>query len=571
MYPWGGNTVPFLGLLTAIVGTCTTIAVVFTEPYITIAGALSTDSHTSYTLLLAMASTLIASFITGQIRQLLLRQIDASLDSDDDTNLNERALIPVSRFALLDGRWQTILTMSSVAEKFRHPRIAIVYLVTGLISSTLITAFSPNNTVRQYPFSSVLPLGPNRCVVGEAASRQYSLDYWWPTPDSALGAESGYFIPAPLSDCPTEDAITLSGNINIDNPSVYAYVDGGVAVGPTAIGTPMTIYSSTGWPNPGLAELIDMYGPNIANTSQCVPVMVKNPISCHMGGYVEINGPYAVTAVGDDGQCSQPANFNFSTAPSAFSSISAHGMCPHGRVGQGTIVFGAFWYYAQLLALTVGDTEFVPGSGSNNGTYTVTCSVDTTDVFEYRMVTLSMQNSEIITTSRYAKSLTGGEACNPSFNTTGQVQYATAAAANWELLKEGEGFDGFFEAIMRVSVINSTAFEPREPPWAFNNSVNALEDVMGLTAALVLSRINSSTVSIPGNSVVTATRIGSGRWYTVFLCLPVGFASIILAILMATTKSNAKVNSGSLDSLIKFGRTISDVPLATLLHDEDDR
>jgi hypothetical protein len=41
--------------------------------------------------------------------------------------------------------------------------------------------------------------------------------------------------------------------------------------------------------------------------------------------------------------------------------------------------------------------------------------------------------------------------------------------------------------------------------------MNALEDILGLTAALVAARPNSSTIAINGSTFVTPTRVGSGE------------------------------------------------------------
>ena len=227
----------------------------------------------------------------------------------------------------------------------------------------------------------------------------------------------------------------------------------------------------------------------------------------------------------------------------------------HGNVGQGTIVMGAFWHYAEYIALSMGDSDWEPNE--TDSTYTVTCSLDTTTVFDYRTVTFSQQSSSIITESGYAKSLVGGEPCTPDTPTIGLVQFATSAAANWAPLKEGQMLDGLSDSILQVSVRNVTALLGREPPWAFNNSANALEDVLGLTAALVVSRINSTTVAVDASAVVTARRIGTGSLYALAFSLPSAIAAVVLLSLLrfAFTASNLPATSSSMISLIRLGRT----------------
>lgn len=571
---------PSLAFAVAGLTTAAIVLVAFTNLYLTTSGPFSSDTHTLYILALSIISTLLSAFIASQARLLFLRQIDRRLYNA--TSSDRQVLVSSPDFGNIDRRWKVILAVSTLLEKFRHPRIAIVYLLTGLTTSAIIAAFSPSVTLRPYPFTPILPLGgdSDRCVPGELPSKPMHVAYWWSIPNSMLGAESGFFIWASLDDCPTRQAISLTGSINIENPSVFAYDDKGVAVHPSAIGTPLTIYYSEGdWsndPNVGVQGLITRYGPNIYNTTQCVPVMIKNPISCHTGGQIIVDSDSSATAVADDGTCNSTHSFAFNPndpfgADGTTTGIMSDGMCTHGAVGQGTIVISALWHYAQYLALTVGDSEFIPGDTVEDGQYTVTCSVDTTDVFDYRLVTLSLQDSEVITESGYAKSLVAGDSpCTPAFNSAGLVQIATAAAANWEPLKQSQNLDGLFEAILQQSVINITALTPRQPPWAFPNSNNALEDVLGLIAGLVVSRINTTVSSFSGTSLVTATRVGSGSWYAVLLAIPPGLLTIILAFLVFRNSRVFQVNSGSLVSLVRFGQNLYQ-PLATPDFEEEGR
>lgn len=436
-----------LALLGALTITCGVTIIVFVEVYLTHWGTYSTTEHSIYIVALTITSTLLASFITNQIRKLLLMQVDHKL-----TNFTG----PESQnFEYLNRRWQTILGIESLFIKVGHPQIAIIYLATGLITTALVASFSPSTTIRQYPFLSVLPLGPNRCVAGWLPSKPAKVAYWWPP---LPGFDDGYFIYAALDDCPTRDAMTLMGNININNPSVFAYADKDVAVHPTAVDTPLSIYSSEGSsssPDEGLHVLVQRYGSSVVNTTQCVPVMVKNPISCHKGGSILTVGSESATVFSDDGMCNWTAHFDVSNPfdneeGGAMDDI----MCTHGSVGQGTIVIGAFWHYAQYLALTMGDYNWVPDQ--DDSTYTVTCSADATNIFDYRTVTFSQQSSSIITESGYAKSLVGGASCTPDTPTIGLVQIATAAAANWAPLKEGQELDGLFDSILQVAVQNIT-------------------------------------------------------------------------------------------------------------------
>jgi hypothetical protein len=354
--------------------------------------------------------------------------------------------------------------------------------------------------------------------------------------------------------------VTLAANININNPNTFAYADMGVAVHSSAIGTPITVYSSQLETAPDFNALFGVYGPNIVNTTQCVPVMRRNPISCRTGGTVTVDtSSQQVSAVSADGRCMYTASFLLSVTKN---SVMVKKMCPYDDIGQGTIVIGGTMAYGNNLARSIGDMS--AAGDTSLATYAVTCKVDTRDVFEYRTVTLGLQNSNT-TQSSYARSLTGQEPCSPGSPESpsiGDVLFATSAAANWQLLVQNDGIDGWFDTICQLTLCDTTS---RTPPWAFSNSVNGLEDALGLTAALVASRnaiyvskINSSTIDVNGTVVVIASRVGGGRTVALVFAIPPTVAAAILLYLMITTSLSETVqySASKLGDLIAFGELL---------------
>jgi hypothetical protein len=295
-----------------------------------------------------------------------------------------------------------------------------------------------------------------------------------------------------------------------------------------------------------MTKLLGIHGSNAVNTSQCVPVMRRNPISCHVGGSVVAGSAYNLTVTSDDHLCSVEVYF-LGFDPRTDNTMGK-GMCAHGAVGQGTIVFGATYSYITWLAesMDVNISTTHPGD-----TWAVSCSVDTTDVFEYRAVTLSFQNVNI-SGSTYSRLLSGGEACTPEVSILGDELFATAAAANWYPLMQNEGLDGLFDLIGQLAGF-------RGPPYAFNNSVNALEDVLGLTAAIVSSRLNS-TLQLPvnGSAYITAARVGSGNDFALAFVLPSFACCVIIVYLLSTSQMLKSVNytSSSLTDLLELGRKL---------------
>jgi len=193
-------------------------------------------------------------------------------------------------------------------------------------------------------------------------------------------------------------------------------------------------------------------------------------------------------------------------------------------------------------------------------TYVVTCDVDTRDVFAFRNVTFSSQTSGSNTTTTFARRLDatfGGNECSPPSDygsNTGLL--AIAALANWQTLNQNIDYDGWFDSIDQFATGKSGS-PSREPPWAFSNSKNALEDVFGLTAALVSSRMNSTVVKIPAQVTITNTRIGTGHPVAILYAIPPLVVAVILLyqIVHSFGLQKQRYTTISLEDLTFLGRT----------------
>jgi hypothetical protein len=180
--------------------------------------------------------------------------------------------------------------------------------------------------------------------------------------------------------------------------------------------------------------------------------------------------------------------------------------------------------------------------------------VDARDILEYRTVTLNLQNSNTSDPS-YARSLQGHEPCYPTPGTSAinDGLIATSAAANWQILSQNAGDDGLLD------LLSDLTDNWRPPPYAFNNSLNALEDALGLISALVASRINSSTTAASnGTAVITATTAGSRKPFAFAFIFPPVAAAIILFYLIVKTRAikGELLRSSKLKDLIKVGQAL---------------
>lgn len=104
----------------------------------------------------------------------------------------------------------------------------------------------------------------------------------------------------------------------------------------------------------------------------------------------------------------------------------------------------------------------------------------------------------------------------------------------YQALRENTGDDGFFQTIANA-VTSSNFTGPRTGLWAVPQSANALEDVLGLTTALVLSRDWYSTTGVMSSFAVEVTRAGSGSLYGVVFMVPLLAAALVLVVLLLRT------------------------------------
>ena len=379
------------------------------------------------------------------------------------------------------------------------------------------------------------------CVYIANASFDDHRPYSWSSPNG-----SHFFVPVNAGGCPTRFAEILSGNINPVSPQKFAYSDMGVAVTSSAIAAPVSICSSQPNGSPALEVLLQSYGTLLLNTTQCVPLMHKNPVQCRPGGMLQYGG-YAtignvgiyyqeVTAISADDSCNisslfpLPSNENVTSA-----NIMLNSFCPangNNSIGKGTTIFTGNYGYGYWLASFIndpnGNVTVTPGY-----TYAVTCTVDASDVFSYRKVTLTLQGSSNASDTSFARILSSsGEECQPVQPTISNILFATAAAANWQLLSQNVGLDGLTDSLGQATG------NWRQPPYAFPNSRNPLEDSLGLVAALVVSRVNNSGSYVPAEestgeyAYVQATRLGTGKREALLLLIPPVATTIILLILM---------------------------------------
>ena len=168
--------------------------------------------------------------------------------------------------------------------------------------------------------------------------------------------------------------------------------------------------------------------------------MVTNTFRYRPGGVIS-TGNSRFTVIAATGDCSLwtliPAHITDGTMVQA--------MCPHGEVGQGTIVFEARWTCSNWLAMAIGARYL---SSSTPGTpFALTCSVDTRNAFEYHNVALRFQNATSPGSS-FNKMLFSQGTCVPEHaSSIIDTLFAISAPGPWEALSENVGNSAWFNSI----------------------------------------------------------------------------------------------------------------------------
>jgi hypothetical protein len=152
------------------------------------------------------------------------------------------------------------------------------------------------------------------------------------------------------------------------------------------------IYSSQPNVSQALDDLLSQHGTYLFNTTQCVPVMYKNPIQCRPGGKLTIGSNNNQLC----GYISRRPLYTHDGVPLfqvATDNIMLNFMCTasgNDSIDCGTMVLSETAAYGGLLASGINDRSGDPNPMPSQYTYAVTCMVNTLDVFTYRTVTLDL-------------------------------------------------------------------------------------------------------------------------------------------------------------------------------------
>lgn len=410
--------------------------------------------------------------------------------------------------------------------------------------------------------------------------------------------------------CPSWSGAQFIGSINTINPGHVAYSRNGVGIQSSAIGAPEIFYTDfpilSEPPDTRMGHKIDQT--TLRTVSQCLPVMASNPIKCRPGGKVNFksnipndlgDGLAAYHSISvDAGGCNftQPN----SQDPNGSFGVMVSRLCPtQNTVGKGTVAMGATNIIALTLAAAIGDVEFLEkhassynnlaNSKSANLTYAVSCEIDVRPTIKWRTLTLELQQGTLTTTPSYSKLISGVDGCKsisgaPANWTLGNGYAAGAVAALVPPLSEGRFWNGMLNTIFnqalnvkdtsdRYADVGSWKKLIRSAPYGFNDSSNALEDVLGLTTGITMSQMStldsmnqSKNESNPlrdtiefraaakGKATFACTRVGSGTRTALMFTLPPLLAMFTaLYLLFTVPRRSTTYKTSRLEDIVAIG------------------
>lgn len=303
------------------------VVVVFVPVRLTSIGPLSGDDRTLYVTSVTVLATMCTTFFMHVIRELWLRKVDVHLHSG--------APLP-----LVDPIWRNVIGLSSFPERVKHWEITIVLALSGLVTAAIVGSMVP--TLMSHTQNYRYYLVDDNTYVCMGIGHSLESPWSWTLPNG-----TAYNVFPYMQFCPTAEALTHLGAINIFNPKSYGYADEGTAVRRSAIAAAASIYSpqtAFDWDahmdGNSLAQALKRFGSSLLSTTQCTPVMTTNPIQCqtmpaaYKNGTLTVRGPWSCTLNTSD-----------------ISSTGSSGiLCTHGSIGQAAIVIGTVYPNSMFLS-----------------------------------------------------------------------------------------------------------------------------------------------------------------------------------------------------------------------------
>ena len=538
-----------MALLTAII--VFLIVVTWVKVPIKSAGSLSTTERALYVTGTTILATLIAMSSGRQVKLLWARQILHR--SEADTGYPSREHIAEVR---------TLVGMSTLHEQLRFWSTTGALLLVGLLTTAMVAGIAPYWSQKVIPVGGLLRSGSATPCFYQSTSPSTDWFSWRLANGSYLNYNTTVrdFGDNP---CPIQYVPDLFAPSKPD-PDGYVYVAGAVPVSRSAVGTPF--YYSIG--NTGFTDAFGVFGANtkvnaddsddnsddyddldygaldlLQSASVCSPVIAVNPVRCQKSGTLSVQHD-GINVTADGCSVSSPI---FLVDPTKDSATSL-GVCTDGdQVGKAKIVIGSVHDHAVKLSAIMGDSK-TSDIDLEVPSYTVACSIDVAPSIDLRAVQYNRVSAgsyldyfgysfELNSTN---ETCTLGQEDGPisvsSIATESTLVHG--AAASYALLSENVFRDGWWNNLYLIAQKSLDQGGQLTEP-VLDNSVNALEDALGLVSAGALSMYWANTLEEDpgllwdgGTATFEGVRVGPGRGWAMVYILPELFTVGLLAYLL---------------------------------------
>ncbi|KAK6535907.1 hypothetical protein TWF281_000158 [Arthrobotrys megalospora] len=512
------------------------------EVTLTMPGLFPNDSRALYVCGTTVFVTAITAFMSRQIRLQWIHYIEIRRLRKSDTLQSSR-------------RIENLLGVGSYSDHFYYWGTTFTLLFASLSTAAVVAALTPSIGFKTFGTTVQLTPGALNCTTT-------SVD---PVPDAiSWRLENGTFINfrAKGNTCLANPAFSIVNTISnsaIDKDG-YAYAVSGVGVTRSSIGVPYDAHNGpAGFDKVFWETGMTQQDRNILQDStQCLPVFIANPAKCRRAGKI-ITGKNNITIQLDENCSASTPVFG---ADLTSDGASASGFCVDGKsLGKITYLIGSINSHAGLLAAAISDFPAV-----NTKSYSVACDVDIVSAVGFRDTTISRnykpphessinrENSNLNTLAEYTITSPSKERASSSCSNTSYVPIwnpdnkpgvvltpgalAVGAGAACPLFTQNRYNNGWWDTLHR-------AVKDRGPSsYAFGDSKNALEDVLGLVVGVSVGQYIGSAqppistrdapmvINRGGSARVLGYRIGSGsRWGLIFIA-PHVWVVVVLSFLL---------------------------------------
>ena len=546
---------------------CFLASVPFVDVWITYPGALSNQLRTLYVTLTTIAATLIAFTTTAQIRKLWLEQLQ-----QNPTNLRRTA---------------TLLGIGTWKDSFKFWRITFSSIMTGLTTTAMIAGITPTTGMYKTDSSTGIHTEVGNCT------------FIRDSPDSTFGtwklANGSYLYVNDQSDdyCSTFDMTSMEGFLvpsvsskEVNDVAKYVnysiiYAMNNIAVANSALGVPLygaadgpLGAATTTFPPFQIPSKIGLQTSRFESVTGCLPVFVSNPVRCETAGNVTTQGDITQPDSGQNitvaaGTCN--ATIAAYSTNKDFPDLLSLGFCTGDSVntGQAEIVVGGMQDVGAAIALLLAD---FPASVNytNTSSYSALCKIDIKAALGFRQVTFMLEDSTDFSQLNRGILAYGGETCVPDIKgysmprgyTNASIPDSILAMAalstmTGPMVSEGGADEAWLREIIDVqhlrAVYSKDNSGEKQGNFAFNNSKNDLEDILGMKIALIMGdqlgngpyhngSDSAETTVFGGFITAKGMRVGTkDPWALAYVLPPLFSISLLSYLLWRRTRKNVLI------------------------------